>query len=85
MKKRIKKIAIIGLIIFLLMQLYQPARNLDYGQVLPVHIEEAYDMPSNVCQIFRTSCYDCYSNNTNYPWYSNVQPVRAFLAPYSRR
>lgn len=79
MKKPIRKIAIIALIIFLLMQLYQPARNLDYGQVLPVHIEKVYVMPQNVQKILSTSCYDCHSNNTHYPWYSYIQPARAFL------
>jgi hypothetical protein len=79
MKKRIRKIAIIGLIIFLLMQLYQPARNLDYGQDLPVHIEKVYRVPSNVHDILATSCYDCHSNNTHYPWYSYIQPARAFM------
>lgn len=79
MKKPIRKIAIIGLIIFLLMQLYQPARNLDYGQVLPVHIEKVYSIPSNVHDILTTSCYDCHSNNTHYPWYSYIQPARAFM------
>jgi len=61
------------------MQLYQPARNLDYGQVLPVHIEKVYVMPQNVQKILSTSCYDCHSNNTHYPWYSYIQPARAFL------
>jgi len=79
MKKAIRKIAIIALIFFLLMQLYQPARNLDYGQVLPVHIEKVYKMPPNVQKILSTSCYDCHSNNTRYPWYSYIQPARAFL------
>ena len=25
------------------------------------------------------SCYDCHSNNTQYPWYNKVQPVAWFL------
>ncbi|RIW14124.1 cytochrome C [Algoriphagus lacus] len=25
--------------------------------------------------ILKTSCYDCHSNETQYPWYSNVAPV----------
>lgn len=28
---------------------------------------------------FKTSCYDCHSNETVYPWYSNVAPVSWFL------
>ncbi|MCR9262561.1 MAG: heme-binding domain-containing protein [Flavobacteriaceae bacterium] len=27
----------------------------------------------------RVSCYDCHSNNTQYPWYNKVQPIAWFL------
>jgi hypothetical protein len=79
MKISIKKILTSGFIIFLLIQFYQPARNLDYGQVLPIHITKLYNVPSNVKTILQTSCYDCHSNNTKYPWYSYIQPVRMFM------
>ncbi|MBC7749907.1 MAG: heme-binding domain-containing protein [Methylotenera sp.] len=79
MKISIKKIFILGFVIFLLIQFYQPARNLDYGQVLPIHFTKIYAVPSDVKSILRTSCYDCHSNNTEYPWYSYIQPVRMFL------
>jgi len=36
---------------------------------------KTYETPEQVAQILRTSCYNCHSNNTDYPWYSNVQPV----------
>jgi Haem-binding domain len=32
-------------------------------------------VPGDVADILKTSCYDCHSNETNYPWYSNVAPV----------
>ena len=32
-------------------------------------------VPEDVGRMLLTSCYNCHSNNTNYPWYSNVQPV----------
>jgi hypothetical protein len=79
MKISIKKILTSGFIIFLLIQFYQPARNLDYGQVFAVHITKLYNVPSNVKTILHTSCYDCHSNNTGYPWYSYIQPVRMFM------
>ncbi|MEO5777347.1 MAG: heme-binding domain-containing protein [Flavobacterium sp.] len=78
MKKAIRKIALGGLILFVLIQFYQPARNIN-GQVSPAHIEKVYSMPLTVSNILHTSCYDCHSNNTNYPWYSYIQPARAFL------
>lgn len=79
MKQFIRKILFIGLIIFLVMQLYQPVRNSDYGQVLPIHISKVYHIPRNIEAILQTSCYDCHSNNTQYPWYSYIQPVRLFM------
>ena len=30
--------------------------------------------------LLETSCYDCHSNTTNYPWYANVQPIGWLLA-----
>ena len=79
MKKIIKKILFIGLIIFLLMQLYQTARNESFEQDITANFTKVYNVPKNVEAIVRTSCYDCHSNNTNYPWYSNVQPVGFFM------
>jgi hypothetical protein len=79
MKEVFKKISIVGFVVFLLMQLYQPARNINYGPVSTVHITKTYGVPINVRTILQTSCYDCHSNNTNYPWYSYIQPVRLFM------
>ena len=79
MKTIIKRIIISGFVALLLVQFYQPARNLDYGRVLPIHFTKIYNVPSNVSAILRTSCFDCHSNNTEYPWYSYIQPVRMFM------
>ena len=55
-------------------QFIRPDKNIsseqpsgDIGSVLMV--------PSGVQEMLRTSCYDCHSNSTRYPWYANVQPV----------
>lgn len=61
------------------MQLYQPARNESYEQVNTADFTSIYKVPKNVETILRTSCYDCHSNNTYYPWYSYIQPVRFFM------
>ena len=79
MKKIIKKILSIGLIIFLLMQIYQPAQNIGFEQDINANFTKVYNVPKNVEIILRTSCYDCHSNNTNYPWYSYIQPVRFLM------
>jgi len=33
------------------------------------------NLPDSVKQILKTSCYDCHSNETVYPWYAYVAPV----------
>ncbi|PWA10111.1 heme-binding domain-containing protein [Flavobacterium laiguense] len=79
MKRSIKKTLYTGLIIFLLIQLYQPARNESLEQDVTTDFTNAYSVPKNVETILRTSCYDCHSNNTNYPLYSYIQPARFFM------
>jgi hypothetical protein len=37
-------------------------------------------LPENISSILRTSCYDCHSNQTFYPWYSKVAPASWLLA-----
>ncbi|WP_445720696.1 heme-binding domain-containing protein [Flavobacterium sp.] len=37
------------------------------------------NVPNNIKATLQTSCYDCHSNNTSYPWYNTVQPVAWFL------
>jgi hypothetical protein len=36
--------------------------------------------PSAISSILRTSCYDCHSSQTSYPWYSKVAPASWLLA-----
>jgi hypothetical protein len=36
--------------------------------------------PSAVAEVLRTSCYDCHSNETRWPWYSRVAPVSWLVA-----
>ena len=31
--------------------------------------------PGDIAAILKTSCYDCHSNETTYPWYTNVSPI----------
>lgn len=42
-------------------------------------IRYVYDMPENVIRTLESSCYDCHSNNTRYPWYSRLQPIRLMM------
>ncbi len=31
--------------------------------------------PSKIAMLLKNACYDCHSNHTKYPWYTNVQPI----------
>jgi hypothetical protein len=53
-------------------------------QFVPVHrtnppISWDINAPSKVSGILRTSCYDCHSNETRWPWYSYIAPVSYFI------
>jgi len=49
------------------------------NQVLDTDISKTFTVPSNIQNIFQKSCYDCHSNNTNYPWYNKIQPINWLL------
>jgi hypothetical protein len=72
-----KKLGIGLLVILLLLQAYRPAKN-DTNN-LDNDISKSYSVPDDVKQILAKACNDCHSNNTTYPWYSNIQPVRFWL------
>ncbi|MBI2280506.1 MAG: heme-binding domain-containing protein [Bacteroidetes bacterium] len=31
--------------------------------------------PEHIQQMLKASCYDCHSNESTYPWYTNVAPI----------
>ncbi len=38
-------------------------------------VEGAVFAPAEVESVLRRACYDCHSNETNWPWYSHVAPI----------
>lgn len=70
----IKKITIGILVLVVVLQFVRPPRNLAEG-ISGNDISKTYGIPDAVHSIFVEKCYDCHSNNTIYPWYTNVQPV----------
>ncbi len=65
-----KKFLIILLIILVVIQFFRPTRNEGIADG-----PNSMIVPENVKTILQTSCYVCHSNHTEYPWYTNVQPV----------
>lgn len=77
----IKKIAIGLLVALVIIQFFKPARNIS-SEKSANDITNKYAVPASVQEILKTSCYDCHSNNTEYPWYANIQPVAWWLADH---
>ncbi|BDQ04333.1 heme-binding domain-containing protein [Ignavibacterium sp.] len=67
------------LVIFIAIQFIRPDRNIS-GQLFQTDISKTFNIPADVHTLIKNACYDCHSNNTNYPWYSNIQPIGWFLA-----
>ena len=72
-----KKIAlgIIGLLIVI--QFIHPERNTSNDNTYA--ISKKYLIPDHVNTILTNACTDCHSNQSTYPWYSNIQPVGFWL------
>ncbi len=77
----IKKIAYVLLAALVIIQFFRPARNISTAKS-PNDISNKYAVPASVQEILNTSCNDCHSNNTVYPWYANIQPVAWWLADH---
>jgi len=70
-----RKIGIGIIILFVAVQLIRPTRNAQSEALAKKNdISTLYKIPYDVSQILKKSCNDCHSNNTKYPWYSNIQP-----------
>lgn len=73
------KIAFIVLAVtFIAIQFYRP----DFNNPPVVESENLFtgQVPENVKAILVRSCNDCHSNETVYPWYSQISPSSWFLA-----
>ncbi|WP_343486022.1 heme-binding domain-containing protein [Allomuricauda sp. d1] len=78
--KILKIVGWVALIALVVIQFIRPDKNItentDY-----VAAFEAETAPSvEVKQLLETTCYDCHSDNTTYPWYNNVAPVSFWMA-----
>jgi len=41
--------------------------------------------PKEVLQILKRSCFDCHSNETKYPWYSNIAPISWYVKSHIKK
>jgi hypothetical protein len=79
--KKILSAVGIGLVII---QFIQPAHNKSV-RILAIDISKMVIIPDSVKALLKITCYDCHSNNTTYPWYSNIQPVGWLIAKHIKK
>src|SRR5256714_8437452 len=77
-RKRLKWTGMIVVVLFLVAQFVRPDKTnpaVDPERTMQAHVQVAPE----VAAIFDRACRDCHSNQTTWPWYSNVAPVSWFV------
>lgn len=77
-RKLFKRILLAILAIFILLQFIRPKKNTGVAAT-GTDITHFVQVPDTVLSILRTSCFDCHSNHTVYPWYSEISPASLWL------
>ena len=75
-KKKIFIYTLIG--IFALMQIY-PSKRPEVTAINPDDLIKNTNTPENIASMLKSACYDCHSNESTYPWYANIAPVKWWI------
>ncbi|MDP3441575.1 MAG: heme-binding domain-containing protein, partial [Ignavibacteria bacterium] len=76
--KLLKLIGVVILVVLVGLQ-FIPTRSNQSAEVPSTDFVLTYKVSGEMGRILHTSCYNCHSNNTDYPCYSKVQPIGWFL------
>lgn len=74
--KRLLVIIAVVLVIIQFVPVTLPTNNSD----LKSDLVSTQKLSSEVVSILKSTCYDCHSSQTKYPWYSHVAPVSWLVA-----
>ena len=78
MKKILKIVVVLLVIGFIGIQFVRPDRTNPLINVAET-MENSTTVPPDVASILGRSCADCHSNDTHFPWYSQLAPVSWWL------
>lgn len=76
--KILKKIGWVLLIALVIAQFFGPEKNDGDLTTVNAFLAET-NPPEDVKKILETTCFDCHSDKTTYPWYNAVTPVNYWL------
>jgi len=69
------------IVLLIIIQFFDTEKNIA-ASLSENTIEKHHAVPDHIQKLLKTSCYDCHSNMTVYPSYSNIQPVKWWLADH---
>jgi len=73
-----KKILVILLVAFIIIQFF-PIDKTNPAPTPGMDFLRIKNTPPEIATLINSSCYDCHSNETRYPWYANIAPASWFL------
>jgi hypothetical protein len=79
MRRRLKQAAVILGVVFVAAQFVRPGRSnptTEPGRTIQAHAGTT----SELAAVLDRSCRDCHSNNTVWPWYTQIAPVSWLMA-----
>lgn len=82
MKRHLKSVVIGVAVALLAAQAIRPDRT-NPPYVASDSIAAHVDVPADVLSMIESSCLDCHSHRTEWPWYSNVAPVSWIVARHA--
>jgi hypothetical protein len=74
MRRRLKQAATVFVLVFVVAQLVRPQREnppTDEGRTIQAHMGTT----SPLVAVLDRSCGDCHSNDTVWPWYTEIAPL----------
>ena len=76
--KILKIFLVLLLIVFIVAQFFGPEKNQGEVASLDSFVTETHP-PDDVMIVLKQACFDCHSDFTRYPWYSNITPVNYWM------
>jgi hypothetical protein len=79
MSRRLKQAAVVLVVVFAAAQLVRPGRanpSTDASRTIQAHVGTT----GGLVAVLERSCGDCHSNETVWPWYTQVAPVSWLMA-----
>lgn len=80
-KKRLKQVGLLLVVLFVIAQFFGPEKNEGALASVNPFLTETKATPK-VASTLKMVCFDCHSNHTRYPWYSNITPVNYWMADH---